>query len=208
MSEFSQELMVHSPRPPAAFAWPHARMAYYWALRTQSLKINQLSQMPLLSRSISPGMLPSRSLEGPKPAFLKSRVAFLLLSLLPPLRILNRLWFTEAKAALTFTSQNSSPLFVRISRASLSLAPPAVLLVPAQKSSTLREVTASWTPNSDKQETSLDGSSHWKMGDLCPPETRVSHNYHSPGPNAAAGLRLIWLWCCTGESCQGTEPGL
>jgi len=51
---------------------------------------------------------------------------------------LHHLWFTAAKAALTFTSQIISFLFVRISRAFPSVAPLAEPLMPTWKSSTVR----------------------------------------------------------------------
>ena len=55
----------------------------------RSFRTDQLSWTPLLSRTVSHGILQRRSLHRPKSALLKSRVVILLLALLFFLRILN-----------------------------------------------------------------------------------------------------------------------
>lgn len=53
------------------------------------MNINHFSRIPLPSRALSRGTLPSRSLKRPKPALLKSREVSLLCTLLFALRILH-----------------------------------------------------------------------------------------------------------------------
>lgn len=70
-----------------------------WTWRRWSwIKIYQISQTPHLSRVISHGILPSKTLNRPKFSLLKSRAMVLLFALLPHLRI-HHLIVTTAKAA-------------------------------------------------------------------------------------------------------------
>ena len=65
------------------------------------MNISQLSWVPLPSRTLSHGILTSRSLKRPNSALLKSRVVRLLCTLLTALRILNSTisWSLQPKAA-------------------------------------------------------------------------------------------------------------
>ena len=65
----------------------HVRMDHFWAERRWSSK-NQPG-IPLISRAVSQEILPSRSLNRPRPALLESMVMILLIVVLCPLGILN-----------------------------------------------------------------------------------------------------------------------
>ena len=75
-----------------------------------------------LPRTISHRILPSRSLDRSKSAPLKSRVVILLFALFPPHRILNSItsWSLQSRQPLTFTSTDSSSLFVTIRSSTVS----------------------------------------------------------------------------------------
>lgn len=71
--------------PPATFAWFPACMNHSWTWSGWSLKIKQLSWTPPLSRTITHGILLSRSPRVANSALLKSRTVILLFAFLPSL---------------------------------------------------------------------------------------------------------------------------
>lgn len=107
MAEFCQELLVYLLNFLLGLLdMLLIGLSYSWTWRWKSLKINQVCWITLLFRTLSPGILPSRSLKSLNLTLLKARVVILLVALLPPLRILNSTISQLVQPVLTPTSSS------------------------------------------------------------------------------------------------------
>ena len=107
-------LPIHAGLLPPLLDFLLRGMHWSWAWRKWCLNSNQLSWTPLLSRALTRGIPPSRSLKRPKLTLLKSKIMILLTALLLLCRILNSTisWSLQPRLPLTFTSSTSPSLFI------------------------------------------------------------------------------------------------